>query len=274
MKKFVAHVGWFAAFAVPAALAAPYQMEVTLQHSGMDEDTTDTETFSLSGIAHFKTVETNDHPLAEAAFLERSSFVSLEYARETADPDQAATVNNNTFAFGLHMQTGERYFFDLDFSNTHGETDDLFQTGLGFGGYIEDNISAQVGYIDATTETDAGDKITGDGFNISGRGVFGVMEGQAVAVEGGFAVIDYDNGVDNQEIISLEGRYYFAKTTYVGLEYGMTSTDDEDIDSYALSAQHFITTEFAVGGSIGKESTDQDNVDDTDTFSVWAKVRY
>lgn len=274
MKKLVANLGWLAAITVPAALASPYQMEVTLSHSGMDQDEVDTETFSLSGIAHFKSVETGNHPLAEAAFLERSSYVSLEYARETADPDQSSTLNDNTFAFGLHMNTGKRYFVDLDFANTHGETTDLFLASLGFGGYIEDNITAQINYVDATLETDAGDKITGDGYSISGRGVLDITEGQAVAVEGGFTVIDYDTGVDNEEIVSLEGRYYFRKTTYVGLEYDMTSTDDEDVDSYAFIAQHFISSEFAIGGSIGKESSDLDNVEDTDTFTVWAKLRY
>ena len=131
-----------------------------------------------------------------------------------------------------------------------------------------------VSYLDITYEPEDTDKITGEGYSVSGRGVFDLGDAQAVAVEGGFGIIDYDGGVDNQEIFNIEGRYYIMRTTHVGLGYTMTSSDDEDIDAFTLEAQHFITPTIAVGASFGQESSDDDNTEDTDQYNLWAKVRF
>lgn len=274
MKKLVAHVGLLAAVATPVAFAEPYQTEIMVSYGQADQDSVETDSYSVSGIAHFKSVETDGHPLEEAAFLERSSYVELGYTHDDTDDGTNEDDKDNTFNMGLHLNTGERYFIELDLTNSNMEDGNSFLAGLGFGAYIQDNITVALGYVDATLEPDNGDKVTAEGYAINGRGVFKLGDEQAFAVEGTFSVLDADSGNDNQEILSLEGRYYIMRTTHVGLEYSMTSEEDNDSDGFTLSAQHFITPQLAIGASFGQESFDEDNIEDEDSYSVWGKIRF
>ncbi|MDX1696243.1 MAG: putative porin [Ketobacteraceae bacterium] len=274
MKKLVTNVGLLAAMTAPLAYADSYQTEVSLSYGQSERDPIETDSYNVTGIAHFKTVDTKEHPLEEAAFLERSSYVELGYTHDDTDDGTDDDNKDNTFNMGVHLNTGERYFIDLDLIKSNMENADLFGAGLGFGAYVQDNITVDVSYLDLTFEPDGGSKVTGAGYGVSGRGVFELGGQQAIAVEGGFTVIDFDSGVDNQEIFSVEGRYYFLRTTHVGLGYSMTSSDDEDVDGFTLEAQHFITPIIAVGASFGQESSDDDDTEDTDEYSLWAKVRF
>ena len=275
MKKLVAQVGLLAAVASPVAFADSYDLEIIGSVGQSEIDPSETDTYELSVVANFKTVETKEHPLEEAAFLERANYVRFDYTRGETDPGVtgADDTSSNTYNLDLHLNTGSRYFIDLGLEQDKQDDADVFTSTLGFGAYVQDNITVDFALSDETNEPDAGSKYTGMGYALSGRGVFELGGEQAVAVEGTFQVVDYDEGNDNQEIFALHGRYYFMRTTHVGLVYGTSSSDDVDIDSYTVEAQHFITPKIAVGASFGQDSSDVSGAEDQDRFDLWAKLR-
>ena len=274
MKKLVAHVGLLAAVATPVAFAEPYDLELIGSYGQSELDPAETDIYNLTAIAHFKSVETQEHPLEEAAFLERSNYVMLDYTRNETDPGAGADdANDNVFGLALHLNTGSRYFIDFGMEKSNEEDSNQFLSTVGFGAYVQDNITVDITVTDETIEPKDEDKYSGMGYALNGRGVFKLGGEQAVAVDGGFQVVDFDDGNDNEEIATLGGRYYFMRTTHVGLSYSTTSRDDEDNDTFTVEAQHFITPSFALGTSFGQESSDEDDAEDRDFYNLWAKLR-
>lgn len=274
MKRSLTMAGLLATAVVPSAFAEAYQLELTGTYEQTDQDNIDTDSYRLSGVAHFKRVNTDGHPLEEAAYLERSNFVEASYQHDDTDDGTDTDNKDNTFAFALHLNTGERYFVDLGYNNGNLENGDHFDAELGFGAYIQDNITTFVNLTDSTTDNDDGSGFDTQSYEIGGRGVFALGDEQAVSVQANFEVNDSDNGMDNTEVFGLSGRYYIMRTTHVGLGYEMSSSDDEDTDGFTLEAQHFITPQIAVGASFGQQSSDDDNVEDEDSYSLWAKLRF
>lgn len=280
MKKSIVTLGIIAATTTPMALAEDnvYQVEIIPKYGQSERDPQETDSYSLSGVFHFKTVSTEGHPLEEAAYLNRSSYVELDYQHDEVDAGTGGNdeSKNNTYSFLLHLNTGERYFIDLNLTNMDMSGGDIFTAGLGFGGYITDNSSVHIQVLDEKKEADDPevDDASGQGYSIGGRGVLDLGGEQALALEADYTILDVDNGLEDTDTISLGARYYFLRTTHVGLEYSLTSTDDEDVDGFTLEAQHFITPRIALGASFSQESSDDDDAEDTDKYNLWAKFRF
>src|SRR5690625_7507275 len=72
-------------FGSAAAVASPYQIEGSASYYHLDRDSGGSDgAFGVRGEYHFAPVQTRNHPLAEAAFLERSTNV---YAQGADDFD-------------------------------------------------------------------------------------------------------------------------------------------------------------------------------------------
>lgn len=187
LKALTAAVGFsmYSAF----ALASPYQAEVSATYLGGD----DYDGVRLEGEWHFMgAVNTARHPLAEAAFIERSSHVSLDYNYWDGGDDSVDQVNlaldyfvpNSIFfvGAGYHRNDG-----DNDWSVTLGV---LPMHGL----LVTTRYSGEDGYD----------------LNLAARYFTELGAGTALSVRAAY----YDQEVDDR--ITLEADYYLDRTLSVG----------------------------------------------------------
>lgn len=75
------------ALAPTIALAEPYQFEIDARYTEMDT----ASVIGAGGRYYYNVVDTRDHPLAEAAFLEKAGSVSVNTNRLIFDSDSPAT---------------------------------------------------------------------------------------------------------------------------------------------------------------------------------------
>ena len=211
-----------------AALADDYRSQLTL---GFDralfdsDDSPDADVYRASFAYFFKRVPTDGLPLAEAAFLNRSSAVSAGISHldfGDLDPD----------AFGLQVDyylPGTMFYGRLNatHSDDFGSGSDTFFSGaLG--------ITPMDG-LRVTTD------VTEDGWDPNATAKYVGKMGNSHFYAASVSVVDPD---DDDLSVGLDFDYFIDHTFSVGGGY---STGD---DGFAVRARKFFTPKFAVGGHL------------------------
>lgn len=236
------------AFALPlAAQADDYRFELGAGFDRFDPDSDDEfdldpdiDSIAVSGTFYLKPVPTDGVPLAEAAFLNRSSFISAA-AQRFDDGDGNFDVFGANFGYYIpntifYGEVGVLKFDDADAG------DDTLVTG-------------RIGItpIDGLLVSSAFDE---DGWNpnVTARYVGKFDFGNFYAA--GLTVVDPDGG---DLTISADFDYFFDHTFSVGGSLG------EDIVS--IRAEKFFAPNFSVGGRVY-------SADEGDGFGAFVKWRF
>lgn len=239
----------------------------------------------ISGTYYFDGVSTRNHPLAEAAFLERSSNISLTHSRDRTRfrDDLVVDLPNGDVDF-----LGEARFsstlavttVDVEFYIPNS----IFYVG---GGISEGKSRTRYSTIDAPYETGSytynpgsfwsarvgvtpvqgllvwseffKDQELSDEWNINAKYVMD-WSGNALNLEGSY---DYFYGYDS---LSLAADFYFDRTFSVGVTYDYHEGDLWD-DAYGLRARKFFTDKVAVEASYAK-------ADNGDFYNVGVSLRF
>jgi hypothetical protein len=210
-----------------SAFADDYRAEVqlTADRVNPDGDSPDIDTFSATGTYYLEPVRTDGLPLAEAAFLGKSSYVSAAAARvDFGGDDDADFLAAN---FGYYMPN-TIFFGRLGVAHAEiGNADDTNVNGS-FG------ITPFDGLL-LTTDFDE------DGWdpNIHAKYVGKMANSHFYAVT--VSAVDPDEGDTD---VGVDFDYFLDTGFSVGAGYG--SGDD----SFRLRAQKFFTPSFAVGGNV------------------------
>ena len=206
-------------------LAESYQADIGLSATRYDDNlyTSNTKDYNLLGRYYFKAVQTNNLPLAEAAFLGQSSNVFADvYDR----PGQHGVPHLNSFSLGAEVYIPENFLYvkagAVRRSSEYSDRDDWFTT-LGI---------TPVNGLLLTTEyaNDAGYDA-----NIHAKYVTDIGSGQFINLEA--ALVDLDRGT----LVSAGGDYYFDRTFSVG---GMIADYDGETD-YTLRTRKFFSENFS-----------------------------
>ncbi|ROQ20992.1 putative porin [Marinimicrobium koreense] len=217
------------------AMANSYQAEVGASYTDVENGD---GVFGMYGEFHFSPVQTRNHPLAEAAFLERSSNV---YAAADDDFD-ALTVGGELYVPDTMFYVGGRV---TRVDNAAGDETTAYAT-LGL---------TPVDGLLVTTE------FSEDGYdaNISAKYVTSLGGGNFVNLEGTYQDTDFDD-----DILSLGADFYFDRTWSVGAGY----TDFLGDDQFTLRTEKFFTNEIS-----GRLSfTDSDAAGNV--FTIGGAVRF
>jgi hypothetical protein len=216
------------ALCVPlSAFADDYRGEVqlTADRVNPDGDAPHVDTFTATGTYYLEPVRTEGLPLAEAAFLGKSSYVSAGAARvDFGGSDDADFLAAN---FGYYMPN-TIFFGRLGVAHSEiGNADDTIVNGT-FG------ITPFDGLL-LTTNFDE------DGWdpNISAKYVGKMANAHYYAITATAA--DPDEGDTD---VGLDFDYFLDTTFSVGAGYGSAS------DSWSVRTQKFFTPRFAVGGHL------------------------
>ncbi|MGD8175705.1 putative porin [Marinimicrobium sp. ARAG 43.8] len=216
------------------AVAAPYQAEVGASYTDVEHGD---GAFGMYGEFHFNPVQTRNHPLAEAAFLERSTNV---YAA-AADDFDALTVGGELYIPDTMFYVGAR-ISRWDYGN---DDDTTVYATLGL---------TPIDGLLVTTE------FSDDGYdaNIAAKYVTSLGGGNFINLEGQYYDGDYD------DYVSVGADFYFDRTWSVGA----AATDNFGDDQFTLRTEKFFTE--YVSGRLAY--TDSDFAGDT--FTIGAAVRF
>ncbi len=275
--------------------AQAYQFEVQGQSEYIDTTVNDKDfTGGVQGTFYLKDVDSSKGPLAEAAFLNQASNVSVAY--------NYGDIGNHGFDYVAHNYgvKGEAFvstkyvpvpvYASASYSHTilDGKgglsNDQGDRYALELGALATKNFLVAVGY------TSVADQTAVDAFNVMGNGV-----AKAVAESGTIgqdqdavtARAKYVGGIDgtNMAVGFESGIVYGDDTAYqfktdlylnpqlsVGASYAESSFDATPDSAWGANVNYFITPAIAVGATYVNANSKAGN--DTQTAGVNAKFRF
>ena len=221
------------------AVAQDYQFEVGANFTNTDIDNGGSDdSFGAYGEYHFQPVRVGSNPLAEAAFINRSSHVRVA-ASEDFDVVHGAVdfyIPDTIFFVG-----GDVVRTDRDGQNTNNDW------GVRFGLAPITGLLVWTEYMDEP----------GYDFNLNAKYVLPLGGGNFLNLEGGYA------DQDNNDVLSVAADFYFDQTFSVGAGY----TDYDWDDAFELRARKFFTPEISGQVAFIKR-------DNFDTLTVGASFRF
>ncbi|MFT7374113.1 MAG: hypothetical protein ACI9T9_002818 [Oleiphilaceae bacterium] len=226
-----------------AAFSGSYIAEVSGAYADFEGDA---DAVGLMGEFFFAPVNTDGHPLKEAAFLEQASSAELFYVSGSA-----SSVDLTITTLGVNFYIPDTIFFagaavartTLEVGSSDDSENDW---GLTAG------VAPIVGLLVTTEYFDE----AGYDFNLQAKYVKALKGETAFNVEASFQDADVDN------IYTISGDYFFNKQVSLGAN--IVSADET---GYGIQGKFFATNEFSIGAEYF-------TVDDADTIAVEAAYRF
>lgn len=231
LKTIAAFIG--ACSVVGIAQAQTYQGEI---FGGYDEVSgEDVSAYTLGGRFHFAPVNTQGHPLAEAAFLEKSSNLEARWTRVDADPlttdlqslSAEFYVPNSMFYLGAGI---ERTKVDID--GLGSASDNAWNARLGI-----TPIHGLLVWTEFYEDIDYSDAI-----NIHGKYVTALGGEQALNLLGGYT--SFDDGSN----LYVGADYYIDRHLSLGVQLDNTDYDAGGSENNVeVRANNYFTPNFNLG---------------------------
>ncbi|MBV7308623.1 porin Omp33-36 [Acinetobacter sp. CWB-G5] len=272
--------------------AQAYQFEVQGQSEYLDASAANDKDFtgSLQGTFYFKDVDSSKGPLAEAAFLNQASNVSVAYNYAELDADVVAH-NYGAKAEAYVPTKFVPAYASASYSHTvldgkNGKSNDQGDRyALEVGALAAPNFLVAVGY------TSVADQFALDAFNVMSNGAVKAV-GETVTIgddqDAITARTKYVGNIDGTNMaLGLEaGLVYGEDTAYqlktdlyltpalsVGASYAESSFDLTPNKAWGANVNYFITPAIAVGASYVNANAETKALD-TQSVGVNAKFRF
>ncbi|GAA4097040.1 putative porin [Zhongshania borealis] len=245
---------------------ADYQFELGAVYTQGETANTDYDGFGIGGEFHFDKVDTSKGPLAEASFLDKSSFV--DFAFLSVEPDVAGADDVDTTNIGGRFVTATNLIIEANWSTVDTGNSDSDSIRVGVGTYLNDNTDVVVSY---TSEDDNNADV--DYLDVAFHGVNPLNQGTSVAYDVAVGYIDTDN--DSGYQIAVGGTYYFNTMFGLGLNAGIVDVGDSSSDTISLDASFFPNPQVEIFASIFDSSIEVNNNDaDADGILLGAAFRF
>jgi hypothetical protein len=282
--------------------AHAYQVEVQGQSEFIDAKSDNDKDFTgaAQGTYYFKNVDSSKGPLAEAAFLNQASNVSVAYSFSKLSGDEVPTEKTN--AFGAK---GEAYlptpylpvYTSASYSHTQTKTDGKKDNGdrfaLEIGTMLTPNFLVAVGY------TNIADQVALDANSVLSNGIFkSAAQAEVIGedqdaitartkyvgnIDGTNMAIGFETGLvyGENKAYGLKTDLYLTPKLSVGASYAeVNASSDINSDNFSpiksawgTNVNYFITPAVAVGASYVNANAKLVNLD-TQTIGVNAKFRF
>ena len=270
-----------------------YQTELLVGYEKEDADTSTDKTIGLGAEIYFSPVNTENKPLAEAAFLDKSSSVIVGYIKLKRDL-QNASINSidskgplieinyitetDAFIFGaLYLKQ------DLD-TDPNLVTGDSKTIGISIGKYLNDSSTVNFSYASSdiearSTSANLTSSTDIDYYNLSYKTVQSLDATSYYSFGAGIELIKKSDSSsvneDNHEFEIL-GEYYFTRMTSLGAAALFNSGDDvsQEGKTLAIGGTHFFIPQIALNISLSKFIADDSQTEDTDSILVAAIARF
>ena len=275
--------------------AQAYQFEVQGQSEYIDNTVNDKNfTGAVQGTYYYKNVDSSKGPLAEAAFLNQASNVSLAYNYGEYDQDGTKELISHTYGVKGEAYIPTKFvpaYASASYNHTHtdgksGNTDNNGDRyALEVGAVVIPNFLMAVGY------TSVANQYSLDAFNIMNNGVVKAAAESATIGQDQDAVtarVKYVGAIDdtNMAIGFESGLVYGDATAYqlktdlyvtpklsMGVSYAESSFVGSPDSAWGANVNYFITPAVAVGASYVNANAEQVALD-TQSVGVNAKFRF
>lgn len=276
--------------------AQAYQVEVQGQSEYIDNTANDKNfTGAVQGTYYLKDVDSSKGPLAEAAFLNQASNVSVAYNYGEYDEAGSDIVSHTYGAKAeayvptqvVPVYASASYSHTINDSKNAVETDDQGDRyALELGAVVVPNFLVAVGY------TSVADQASLDAFNILSNGVVKAgLESDTIdqdqdaitartkyvgAIDGTNMSIGFESGLVYGEdtAYNLGTTLFVTPKLSVGASYMESSFAASPDKAWGANVNYFITPAVAVGASYVNANAEKGSVYDTETVGVNAKFRF
>ncbi len=282
--------------------AQAYQFEVQGQSEFIDNTANHNDfTGAVQGTYYLNNVDSSKGPLAEAAFLNQASNVSVAYNYGENKQAGERTVNHT---YGVKAEAyiptklvpayaSASYNHTISDSKTGGADDNGDRYALEFGALVAPNFLVAVGY------TSVADQVSYDAFNILSNGVAkAAIESKTIAedqdaitartkyvgaIDGTNMSIGFDAGLvyGEDSAYNLGTTLYLNNKLSVGVSYMESSYDFSPSNAWGANVNYFVTPAVSVGASYvnanfkAKDANKEQTLDlDTQTVGLNAKFRF
>jgi len=253
-----------------------FSSELSYNHSSFKQDNNDTTSTSdyLSAQWYFNPIRTHGVPLAEAAFLNRSSSISALFSKNRQSSRFFSSSSHlelisATYANPEYPITISVKYLTLRFhpDNLNGSQSE--EWGLGIGYYLRKGLSLSANYSrrDASSSMSCCDFYQIErSFRIKWVNLLSAQTSTAFVVN--FSRAHNKNGSDTltqRDILYLSGNYYFTQMASVGLEYFRQTEDDFDVGTYVIKSKFFVTKQLSLNVTASKARLESPRTANTDT---------
>ncbi len=271
----------------PALAKDSYQYEVAGHWFKSDTDYTEVNGYSLTGEMYFSPVNTKDHPLAEAYFLERIGSVGITASKldvEMSFANSATQYTGDSKSFGLHVaytQPNLPYLFLAGYTKSDFGYDaplsidssaDVFFVGAGY--YIMDNVLVGINYQQLDADLGSGNNQTDKRYSVYGKQVRELQNNTAYNILIGLDIIESESAAqtyDNWEL-EVSGDYYFTNFISIGAGLGIHRGDEESEEGneYTLNNKAYFNRN--VGVELSYSLFEADNASGQDSKNILFSV--
>ena len=289
MKK----LGLATALVLAMTGAHAYQFEVQGQSEFLDTKQNDKDFTGAGQISYFlKDVDTSKGPLAEAAFLNQASNVSVAYSFAKESGDEIPTRKNESYG-----AKGEAYiptpylpvYTSASYSHSQtkidGKKDNGDRYALEVGTMLAPNFLVAVGY------TNIADQVAIDANSVLARGIAkSVAESKTIGqdqdavtartkyvgnIDGTNMAVGFEAGLvyGDDTAYELKTDLYVTPKLSVGASYAESSYANTPDSAWGANVNYFITPAVAVGASYVNANAVNANLD-TQTVGLNAKFRF
>ncbi|MFW2162073.1 porin Omp33-36 [Acinetobacter beijerinckii] len=273
--------------------AHAYQVEVQGQSEFLDTTKNDKDFTGAGQVSYFfKDVDTSKGPLAEAAFLNQASNVSVAYSFAKESGDEIVTRKNQSLgAKGeayiptpyLPVYTSAAYSHSQ--TKTDGKKDNGDRFALEVGTMLAPNFLVAVGY------TNIADQVALDANSVLSRGIVKtVAESQTIGqdqdaitartkyvgnIDGTNMAVGFEAGLvyGDDTAFELKTDVYLTPKLSVGASYAESSFTNTSDSAWGANVNYFITPAVAVGASYVNANAVNADLD-TQTVGLNAKFRF
>lgn len=280
--------------ALSATAQADYQWELgagasigtvdtELKNTAFDQkDSNDADIFGLEGTVYLEPVDTSKGPLGEAAFLDGASSLTvaftdgeLDLSSQDDEDGQTYSVQSRYVANNPGWQLSS-WLVDLGYERQEPGNQEIDLYNIGIGKYLTPNTTLVVGYqklnINNGGDTDRYGVALDHFFAFDNDG------GIKARANAGKTVV---SGLDDPTTWGLGATWYLNKNLGFGADYELSDYSGYEVDGFSVSAEWFITENFAV--DLGYTDIQPDDIklrtggkleSSYDEFSIGALYRF
>lgn len=296
MKTWITAVSLIAcvistSFAVPAQCEETYQTEVSAEYDHTaDSQSNDSTLYGIAAQFFFEPVKTDDHPYAEAAFLERIGSFSVLAATFEQDistlstkvsgPAIAADVTLAKPGFPLTLEA--MYLTEnLDFESPNTGSVKITTYDVKIGNFFTNTFHAGIEYTANNTEFSGGltgPTLKGTDYGLFAKYIYELEQSRELSFEGSVLLENLDDGTETLKNtdFTLSVDYFLNRSLSFGVNVGSNSGDDKSLTgtTYGANVLYFFTPRFSARVAYNRFENSSADEASNYTTTVLAALRF
>lgn len=266
-----------------------FQSEFSGSYSEEENSNSSAERTTLTASFYLSPVNTEDKPLAAAAFLDKTSSIDVRFTRQKNNVSPPSSVDGievkGSSISVTYITENSGYIFSGgyhidDFSLNNSQTSADFETTiLGLGKYIDEWSSLEFDYLNSEAKnivSTSNVAFTNTKAYILSYTTIRPLSSNRYYGIGLRANLQRSNDDNKNRELSITGAYYIDRLTSFTANASSNSGDiiSREGNTFGFGAQHFFTPQITLGAGISKFIAENSLTKDSDTYSIFITSRF